>query len=117
VHAVVTWNAPSNLHELANDEKHDGRGIGVPLFVELASHQYDTAPSGVPCHLVVQGEADDVVPVDHATVLHSRAAEPCDIVIIAGGDHRLTDPEHRRQAVDASLEWFRRFLAPTERPS
>jgi pimeloyl-ACP methyl ester carboxylesterase len=117
MHPVVTWNAPSNLHELANDEKHDGRGIGVAFFTELATHKYDTTPSGVGCHLIVHGDADDVVPLDHATVLHSRAAEPCDIVVIEGGDHRLTDPEHRRDAVDVSLQWFRRFLAPTARPS
>jgi pimeloyl-ACP methyl ester carboxylesterase len=110
VRAVVTWNAPSNLHELANDERHDGHGIGVPLFLELASHRYDTAPAGVSRHLIIQGDADDVVPVDHGVLLHERAADPCDIVIISGGDHRLTEPQHRRQAVDVSLAWFQRFL-------
>jgi pimeloyl-ACP methyl ester carboxylesterase len=107
---VITWNAPANLFDLANDERHDGRGIGVPFFEELASHRYDSTPAGVPRHLVIQGEADDVVEAEHGVVLHSRAAEPCDLIIIPGADHRLTDPEHRRQAVDASLAWCRRFL-------
>ena len=110
VRAVVTWNAPSDLHELANDERRDGRGLGVPFFLELATHQYEAAPVGVARHLVIHGEADDVVPVDHGTVLHARAAEPCDIVIIPGADHRLTDPDHRRRAVAMSVAWFRRFL-------
>ncbi len=48
--------------------------------------------------------------VEHGAVLHSRAAEPCDLIVIPGADHRLTDPGHRRTAVDASLAWFRRFL-------
>jgi dipeptidyl aminopeptidase/acylaminoacyl peptidase len=43
-------------------------------------------------------------------VLHSRAAEPCDLILIGDADHRLTDAGHRRQAVDASLAWFRRYL-------
>lgn len=107
---LVTWNAPSNLFDLANDERHDGRGIGVPFFMELATHRYDSTPAGIPRHLVIQGEADDVVEVEHGAVLHSRAAEPCDLIVIPGADHRLTDPAHRRQAVDASLAWFRRFL-------
>ena len=110
VRAVVTWNAPSDLSDLANDERQDGRGLGVPFFLELATHQYDSTPAGVERHLVIQGEADDVVAIDHATVLHARAAEPCDIVIIPGGDHRLTDPGHRRQAIEASRDWFARFL-------
>jgi pimeloyl-ACP methyl ester carboxylesterase len=108
---VITWNAPSNLFDLANDERHDGHGIGVPFFMELASHRYESTPAGIPRHLVVQGDADDVVPVEHGVVLHSRAAEPCDLIVIPGADHRLTDPGHRRQAVDASLAWFGRFLA------
>jgi pimeloyl-ACP methyl ester carboxylesterase len=107
---VTTWNAPSNLFDLANDERDEHPGIGVPFFVELASHRYDSTPAGVPRHLVIQGEADDVVEVEHGVVLHSRAADPCELIIIPGADHRLTDPGHRRQAVDASLAWFRRFL-------
>ena len=107
---LVTWNAPANLFDLANDERHDGSGIGVPFFMELATHRYDSTPAGIPRHLVIQGEADDVVEAEHGVVLHSRAAEPCDLIVIPDADHRLTDPAHRRQAVDASLAWFRRFL-------
>jgi uncharacterized protein len=108
--AVVTWNAPSDLHELANDEKRDGGGLGVSFFLELATHQYESTPVGVARHLVIQGEADDVVTVEHGTVLHARAAEPCDIVIIPGADHRLTNLDHRRRAVTASVAWFQRYL-------
>jgi pimeloyl-ACP methyl ester carboxylesterase len=109
--SIVTWNAPANLFDLAHDERHDGQGIGVPFLTELASHRYESTPTGVPRHLVIHGEADDVVDVEHGTVLHARAAEPCDLIVIPGADHRLTDPGHRREAVDASLAWFRRFLA------
>lgn len=116
VGAVVTWNAPSNLFDLANDERHEQPGIGVPFFAELASHRYDTTPAGVARHLVIQGEADDVVEVEHGVVLHSRAAEPCELIVIPGADHRLTDPAHRREAVDASLAWFGRFLPAPEWP-
>ena len=106
---VVTWNAPSNLFDLANDER-DRTGIGVPFLMELATHRYESTPAGVSHHLVIQGEADDVVDVEHGVVLHARAAEPCDLIVITDADHRLTDPGHRRQAVDASIAWFRRFL-------
>ena len=107
---IVTWNAPSNLFELANDEREDRAGIGIPFLMELATHRYESTPAGVSHHLVIQGEADDVVEVEHGVVLHSRATEPCDLIVIPGADHRLTDTGHRRQAVDASLAWFRRFL-------
>jgi alpha-beta hydrolase superfamily lysophospholipase len=109
---VVTWNAPASLEDLGT-EGEDRPGVGVPFLLELASHKYAHAPAGVARHLVIQGEADDVVPVEHASVLHARAAEPCDLAIIHGADHRLTDMSHRREAVARSRAWFLRFLKET----
>jgi hypothetical protein len=107
---VVTWNAPANLDDLAHEERHDGAGLGPAFFAELATHRYIRAPAGVPRHLIVQGEHDDVVPVEHAAVLADRAADPFDCVIIAGADHRLTDIAHRHEALRLSVAWLSRFL-------
>jgi hypothetical protein len=38
------------------------------------------------------------------------AAEPCELIVIPGGDHRLTDTVHRKHAVAMSREWLLRFL-------
>jgi alpha-beta hydrolase superfamily lysophospholipase len=106
---VVTWNAPATLRALSEPESHDdGTGIGPAFLEELAEGRYAETPSGLAHHLVIQGEADDVVPPWHGTMLHGRAREPRDLVGIAGADHRLTDPAHRLRAVAASLAWFRR---------
>ena len=110
---VVTWNAPASLTELANDDLRENRALGVPFALEYATGRYALAPTGIPMHLIVHGEADDVVSLEHGLALHERAAEPCDLVIIPGGDHRLTDPAHRARAVELSRDWFRRFLGPS----
>ena len=107
---VVTWNAPASLTELANDDLRDNDRLGIPFALEYMKGDYALAPTGVPRHLCVHGDADDVVSLDHGARLHEQAAEPCDLLVIAGGDHRLTDAAHRRQAVEASRDWFRRFL-------
>jgi pimeloyl-ACP methyl ester carboxylesterase len=107
---VVTWNAPASLTELANDELQENRGLGVPFAIEYMSGRYALAPRGITRHLVIHGDADDVVAVDHGVDLHDQAAPPCDILIINGGDHRLTDPAHRAAAVAASRDWLKRFL-------
>jgi dipeptidyl aminopeptidase/acylaminoacyl peptidase len=107
---VVTWNAPASLTELANDERSDNRGLGVPFALEYMEGRYALAPKGVARHLVIHGAADDVVAIDHGAQLHDQAAEPCDFLVIPGGDHRLTDPAHRAQAVAASVAWLTRFL-------
>ena len=107
---VVTWNAPASLTELANDDVEESRNLGIPFALEFMSGHYALAPTGVGRHLCVHGDADDVVALDHGARLHEQAAEPCDLLVVAGGDHRLTDAAHRMQAVEASRDWFRRFL-------
>lgn len=107
---VVTWNAPSNLEDLMESVDRDTPGLGIAFVLELATHRYAQAPTGIVRLLVIQAEADDLVPVEHATALFARAAEPCDLVIIPGADHRLTEPVHRNEAVARSLAWFLRFL-------
>ncbi|OLC16608.1 MAG: hypothetical protein AUH29_04610 [Candidatus Rokubacteria bacterium 13_1_40CM_69_27] len=107
---VVTWNAPSNLDDLMDAMDKDAPGLGPPFFRELTARLFTEAPAGVARHLIIQAEADDVVPVDHGATLYARAAEPCDLAIILNADHRLTDPVHRQEAVARSLEWFQRFL-------
>ena len=49
--------------------------------------------------------------------LHEGAGEPCDLVIIDGGDHRLTDPAHRRRAVELSREWLVRYVTAARSPA
>ena len=104
---VVTWNAPSRLDTLRVDP---AAGPGEALVSEVRTGHYVEAPRGVRRHLVIQAEADDVVPPEHGRALYARAGEPRDLVTMPGADHRLTDPRHRRDAVVRSLEWFRRFL-------
>ena len=107
---VVTWNAPASLTELANDDLEENRKLGIPFALEFMTGRYAQAPPGVSRHLCVHADADDVVGLEHGVQLHEQAAQPCDLLVIAGGDHRLTDPAHRAQAVEASRDWFRKFL-------
>jgi alpha-beta hydrolase superfamily lysophospholipase len=112
---VVTWNAPASLTELANDDLPEGRRLGVPFALEYATGRYALAPPGLAMHLVVHGEADEVVGLEHGVALHEQAAEPFDLVLIPGGDHRLTEPAHRRQAVAVSRDWLVRWLGADAR--
>ena len=113
---VVTWNAPASLTELANDDLEEGQGLGVPFALEYATGRYALAPRGVAMHLVIHGEADEVVSLDHGASLHDVAVQPCELVVIPGGDHRLTDAAHRAHAVELSTRWFTRFIPRTATP-
>jgi uncharacterized protein len=110
---VVTWNAPASLTELANDDLRDNRGLGVPFALEYATGRYALAPTGVTHHLIIHGDADEVVTLEHGVALHERALDPCDLAILEGADHRLTNPTHLHHALALTLAWFLRFLPPT----
>jgi pimeloyl-ACP methyl ester carboxylesterase len=105
---VVTWNAPAMLHHL--DDPGPETGLGAAFREDVRAGRHAEAPAGLRRHLVIQGGRDEVVPVHHGRELHRRAADPREWLLIPDADHRLTDPDHRRHAVAASLEWFRRFL-------
>jgi putative redox protein len=53
--------------------------------------------------LLIHGDKDDLVPVEHACRLYEKAGEPKELVIIPGAGHRLRLEE---KAVTTALEWL-----------
>ncbi len=60
--------------------------------------------------LLVHGEKDDLVPVEHARTLFKKAGEPKKLVIIPGAGHRLRLEE---KAVNAAFDWLKARLKLT----
>lgn len=107
---VVTWNAPATLRGLGENRSGDLAGLGPAFFEELAAGQYADTPRGARGCLTIQAERDEVVPPNHGRILFDRAADPRELVILRGADHRLTDMSHRIEALSRSRDWFRRLL-------
>ncbi len=113
---VVTWNAPAALRELAHADPGEA---GAALVAEVTRGLRAEAPAGVARVLVIQADRDEVVPPAHGRALFDRARDPRCLHVIAGADHRLTDPAHRREAVEESRRWLLAHLplaAPAGRP-
>jgi uncharacterized protein len=74
----------------------------VTAFREVSpqDHVGRIAPRPV---LLLHGDADEVVPVSHAHVLHGAARAPKEIITIPGGAHRLRVDE---MAMSAALHWL-----------
>jgi alpha-beta hydrolase superfamily lysophospholipase len=100
---VVTWNAPASLRELPGADPDEA---GRALVAEVRRGGWDVAPAGVAGVLVVQADRDEVVPPAHGRALYERAREPRRLHAIAGADHRLSEMEHRREALDESRRWL-----------
>jgi fermentation-respiration switch protein FrsA (DUF1100 family) len=105
---VVTWNAPVSLRELPGT---DPEQAGRALVAEVLRGDRDEAPAGVARVLVIQADRDEVVPPAHGRRLFERAAEPRALHVIAGADHRLSDPDHRREALEQSRRFMLHHLA------
>lgn len=108
---VVTWNAPATLRGLQRSASSDVAGLGSAFFDELATGVFADTPAGVAFSLTIQAEHDEVVSPSHGQILFDRAADPRELHILKGADHRLSDPAHRMEAVVLSLSWLSRYLA------
>ena len=104
---VVTWNAPAALRELSHADPGEA---GAALVAEVKRGDLAEAPPGVARVLVIQADRDEVVPPAHGRALLERARDPRRLHVIAGADHRLTDPDHRREAVEESRRWLSTHL-------
>jgi uncharacterized protein len=105
---VVTWNAPVSLSELPGA---DPEQAGRALVAEVLRGDRGEAPAGVARVLVIQADRDEVVPPVHGRRLFERAAEPRALHVIPGADHRLSDPDHRREALEQSRRFMLHHLA------
>jgi uncharacterized protein len=57
--------------------------------------------------LLIQGDKDDLVPVEHARKLFQKAGEPKKLVILPGAGHRLRLEE---KAVTTALTWLKKVI-------
>jgi fermentation-respiration switch protein FrsA (DUF1100 family) len=108
IEAIVCWATPFRLDRVAaaversgelRQRLHGFEGFGVPT--DLGGMQR------VRGALVVHGQQDENVPWTDALEIYRRLGEPRRLLLLEGGDHRLTDPGMRKLALEASLEWFR----------
>jgi len=108
IKALVTWATPYHLDKLFRGEVIKGLEK-----LRLDAKKYDVVKAVKEMHcpiLIVHGSLDEQVPLSHAEVLYENANKPKDIQIIKGADHRLTNPIHRRRAVELTLNWFKKYL-------
>lgn len=60
--------------------------------------------------LIIQGEHDELVPMESTYELYENANEPKRLEILEGAEHRLNNPKHLERIATLSLEWFKRYL-------
>jgi len=111
IRAVVTWATPFTLFGLEERrEEREMASLGQEFFQDIKTHDLTPILGKVANCLVIHGDRDEMVPVEHARMIYKGLNEPKKMAIIEGGDHRLTRPDHRKQAMEMTLEWFETYL-------
>jgi dipeptidyl aminopeptidase/acylaminoacyl peptidase len=122
VSSVVTCACPADFHSLSQRETtldtiQRFRQIGVirdkdfPLSIEEWKRGFEIiSPINwidriSPRHLLlVHGDADELIPLEHAHRLYQKAKEPKELKIIPGAKHKI---RLEKAAVDFVLDWLK----------
>lgn len=108
IKALTTWATPYYFKELFTKEA--VRDL-PKLWRDIQRYNMAKAVKKVNCPImIIHGSSDELVPISHAYALHDNANEPKVIRIIEGGDHRFTNPSHRKRAIELTLGWFKSYL-------
>jgi len=111
VRALVVWATPFHLDDLGSKKQEEDHPLPAKAFFgDLPRHRLLPILPKVPKCMVIHGEKDEVVSVDQAWEIFQGLSGPKEIHILEGADHRLTQPGHRRRALDLTVEWFKKFL-------
>jgi fermentation-respiration switch protein FrsA (DUF1100 family) len=118
VKAIVTLAAP---YKIPRDEKplmpHEegdyyilpsGRRFKKGFYEDLQKYDLLETVGESPPILILHGNRDEVVPLEHARLLYTAAKEPKRMEVIEGADHVFSSGLER--AIDLTLDWFKRYL-------
>lgn len=107
VRAVCTVSAFASFPRIA----HDVLPVLGPMLIPTGSSNLDAAQQLRIPYLIVHGDGDEIIPVEHARLLENAAAASgarVDRVIIPGGDHNgIMDIATAREA---TVAFFRQHL-------
>ncbi len=104
VNAVVINAAPVRLDQIRSIPE-----IPESLSTDL---RFDLSHNLKHLHhtLIFHGDADEVVPPDHAHLIYKHAQQPKRLVVFQNGDHEMSNPDHQQAFVLESVQWFREHL-------
>ena len=90
---------------------HHGQRLNVSLLNDLEKINILEAAAHIACPvLIVHGDADEVVPVKEAHELHACLMNSKRLLILRGGDHRLSDPAIMKRTIAKALDWLTKHV-------
>jgi alpha-beta hydrolase superfamily lysophospholipase len=108
--ALSLWATPYDLATIrANLPPQDLQRLKQDFFTDAADYKLDTLYIDTPMQ-IIHGACDEIVPVNHSDRLCSIDNPLCQRIIIPGADHSISNPQHRKKALDACCPWLQQHL-------
>lgn len=115
VAAVVAYFPPVDLRTMAGRGGERFPALDFDLELAAGISPILMVSADDPPTLLLHGDADTLVDISHSERMYAALQEAgveSEFVTYEGGDHGFRNPEHRRQAATARLEWFNKYLLP-----
>ena len=110
--AVVAYFPPVDLRRLAGpSERFPALDFDVGLAASISPILF--VSSDDPPTLLIHGDADELVSLANSERIYTALQDAgvlSELIVIPGGDHGFTEPEHRARAGVAMLRWFDQYL-------
>ncbi len=87
-----------------------GRRFKIGFYEDLKKYNLLQDIRSAPPILIVQGDADEIVPMEHAQLLYNEASEPKRLEVIKGANHIFSQPKHLEKVINEALNWFKTYL-------
>lgn len=120
VNAVVTMGSPYKVPRygklLIPQREGDyyilpsGSRFRKEFYEDIQGYDLTKDVKEAPPLLIIHGDSDEIVPLEHAQILYNSAVEPKDLQIVEGADHVFSNPFHLDEALRLGVEWFNKYL-------
>ena len=111
VRCVAAWSTPSHLHDLAERlPEVTPVEMSPECYEDLRNVELLSRLENVQRVLIVHGEKDQQVPPEHGSRLYEVLDEPKALHMLGKADHRFSAVEWREEAIQVTMEWFKKYL-------
>lgn len=114
VNAVVAYFPPVDLKDWVNSES-DYPALRFEVELASANSPIEFVTEDDPPVLLIHGDQDDVVPVEHSQRMYAALQEAgvtTEYIEIEGAGHSFATPEDSERVNKATVDFFKQHLAP-----
>ena len=116
-HRLVTLAAPVDSHSILAAIRGQAPPVDPIFFHEAFQFDLRGDLPAIDGLLVIHGSQDEVIDPAHARSIYHGVAAPKQRLILPGGDHRLSRPDHQQAFLEAALDWLQPLTAFAKGPA